>query len=371
MLLPALALAASAYVPRPEARSLQAVQSPAPGAPARALDSVPCVTAIALTGSQNLPVLEAQLAQHGLADRYYPQIVEPDPAGKIAGIFTSHVVAYNRALSRGCTSLLVFEEDGRLDGRALEQSGPRVNNFIRASRGDFDIVLLGYATNIIGALITGLAKGTLHHVEAYKTSVRPAAGGAAECIYHISNWFDTHAYVISSEAMRLLKDTKYVVNATLPIDNYLSTALQSRAKTYTVRPSVAFQVLDTGRRPAPTVQTLFNASRAQRFNSSDLASDGFARSYGGPLAPGGGNADAAADCGGVGAPCARSPDEGGARPGLLQAGHFMDTLTDTPAIWYDHTEPAIFFYSNVTSPPACLPRAGARLPAYFLEFVPA
>ena len=40
----------------------------------------------------------------------------------------------------------------------MAQSGPRVNNFIRSSKGDFDIVLLGYATNIIGALITGLAK---------------------------------------------------------------------------------------------------------------------------------------------------------------------------------------------------------------------
>ena len=101
------ALAAAGYVALPnEGRTLQAVPSSAvpssaPAAPAKALDSVPCVTAIALTGSPNLPVLEAQLAQYGLADRYYPQVMEPDPDGKVAGIFTSHVIAYNRALSRG------------------------------------------------------------------------------------------------------------------------------------------------------------------------------------------------------------------------------------------------------------------------------
>ena len=84
-------------------------------------------------------------------------------------------------------------------------------------------------------------------------------------------------------------------------------------------------MLDTGRKAAPTVQTIFNASRANRFSSPDLSRDGFANRYGGRNAPGVG-AEAATNCGGVADPCGPLPDgSGGLAPGLMQAGHMMDT----------------------------------------------
>jgi len=119
--------------------------------------------------------------------------------------------------------------------------------------------------------------------------------------------------------MRLLNGTAY--NATTPpIDKYLSDTLKPRDKTYTIRPATSFQVLDTGNSTPPTLATL------ERLHTEPARTAGTHKA-------------------------------GATR-------HVVDTMMDTPSIWYSFTEPGLFNLSGVTSPSGCLPRRSAYVPAF-------
>ena len=108
------------------------------------LPSVQCLEYMALKNSSQLPLFKAQMQALGMWDRVTVHIAAPDPEGKPAGCFRAHVAAWNHALSRGCESALMLEEDVFFNEPVVEKSMINADAFV-ASGLPFDMLFLGYA----------------------------------------------------------------------------------------------------------------------------------------------------------------------------------------------------------------------------------
>eukprot|EP00966_Prymnesium_polylepis_P252058 5827277-Prymnesium_polylepis.1 len=66
----------------------------------------------------------------GMWDRVTVHLNEPDPEGKAAGCFRSHVKGWNEALARGCEDALMVEEDLYFNEPVVNQSMANANAFV-------------------------------------------------------------------------------------------------------------------------------------------------------------------------------------------------------------------------------------------------
>jgi len=170
-------------------------------------------------------MLLKQTETMGLRSRVHLQVDLPDPAGKDAGCFTSHVKAWHEALDLGCSSLLVMEEDAWFVPAVIAMTNGHVTPFLKAAGQEFDYVLLGYDNHLTFEF-------TSHPVAETTVETVPDF----QCIYEIHNWFCTTSYVISRRAM--LRNYNWTYTGT-PIDDAMSQA--DRNRTFTARPNAAFQ----------------------------------------------------------------------------------------------------------------------------------
>ena len=119
------------------------------------LPEVQCLEYMAVRGSKELPLFTAQMQALGLWDRVTLHLVDPDPDGKAAGCFRSHVAVWNSALARGCEHALMLEEDLYFNEPAVPQAMASANAFL-AAKQPYDMLFLGYTpmTNNSGGLLT-------------------------------------------------------------------------------------------------------------------------------------------------------------------------------------------------------------------------
>ena len=73
------------------------------------LPEVRCLIYLAVGQSSSAALFEAQFRRLGFWDRVHVLKSTPDPDGKAAGCFRSHVRGWNYALSRGCEHTLMLE----------------------------------------------------------------------------------------------------------------------------------------------------------------------------------------------------------------------------------------------------------------------
>lgn len=185
------------------------------------LPDIQCIEVVSLIDSVSASGLRRELSLLGWEHKaeFLQQL--PDPQGKDAGCFRSHVLAYKKALARGCDKALILEDDARFMGAVLNQGMEKVQHFL--NNASFDILLLGWESNIF----TG-------------SSALPSTveGTGYECIYGIRRWFETHAYIISHSLMEKMASVTF---EGIPID--VALAHVAANSTYLVTPKLAFQQL--------------------------------------------------------------------------------------------------------------------------------
>ena len=102
------------------------------------LPTVKCIVYLALNGSTQLPLFEYQMKRLGFWDRVIVHISEPDPDGKAAGCFRSHVMGWNIALTKGCDHALMMEEDVYLNEPVVKMGMDNAEAFL-ASGDSYDL----------------------------------------------------------------------------------------------------------------------------------------------------------------------------------------------------------------------------------------
>lgn len=183
------------------------------------LPSVDCVRVISLEGSEQLPLLEAELDRLGLRDRAVFQTETPDPEGGQAGCFRAHVRAWNAGREAGCSSLLVLEDDAFFDPDVEQQGLSRADAYLKTGL-PFDLLLLGWNKMV------GIGRVSVQKID------------GSECAFNlIGDWASTHAYVISPAATEKWKNLEWREGRAL--DVYV--ADQENSTFVTVRPVTAYQ----------------------------------------------------------------------------------------------------------------------------------
>jgi len=218
------------------------------------LPSVTCIQIVALENSKTLPTLLHELDLMGMMHLVSYTLRPPDPDGKEAGCFRGHVDEWKAALDRGCGTTLMLEEDAVFDGPVLQQSMKHSEAFLAARGSDFDILLLGWESN----LFTGGHLKPSQRTKLAKT--------ASQCIYEVHCWFETHAYIISQPMMR--KYSTLVYNGTA-IDALLE-ASYDRDRFYVVRPKLAFQSLHSSQAVSQSAQAAQTDGKAEQINETPL-----------------------------------------------------------------------------------------------------
>jgi len=172
----------------------------------------------------------------GMWDRVTVHLNEPDPEGKEAGCFRSHVKGWNEALARGCEDALMVEEDLYFNEPVVNQSMANANAFV-ASGTPYDMFFLGYGIDF--ATHDGLLKPLINS-SLITTSAAEYDNNKFQCVYRLHGWLCTQSYIISRAAMERWKDIKYINGKTEPIDVYLSHT-QDRDRFFAVSPMMGFQ----------------------------------------------------------------------------------------------------------------------------------
>lgn len=190
------------------------------------LPTVKCVEVLSLRNSNSLHGLTEELEAIGLANRTEYLIQVPDPEGKAAGCFRGHVKMWNNALAKGCETALILEDDARFEGATLQQGMHAADLFLR-SKTPFDLYFLGWNANFFAGYFPPENRTRVHEVP------------GLNCSYNVHFWFETHAYIISRDAMQLYKDLQY---QGVPIDDLLSFSWD-RDRFFVARPKIAFQAL--------------------------------------------------------------------------------------------------------------------------------
>eukprot|EP00966_Prymnesium_polylepis_P130947 3028620-Prymnesium_polylepis.1 len=153
----------------------------------RLLPAVHCITYVALEDSKELPLFEAQMRSLGLWDRVTVQQSPPDPDGKAAGCWRSHVRAWNDALARGCEHALILEEDVYFEEAVVEAGMAHANAFI-ASGSPYDMFFLGYSPEVN---LSHKTMAPFQDLAAMQGSVEVYDGDRYQCVYRLRRWLCT------------------------------------------------------------------------------------------------------------------------------------------------------------------------------------
>eukprot|EP00928_Gymnodinium_smaydae_P090801 TRINITY_DN7452_c0_g2_i1.p1 TRINITY_DN7452_c0_g2~~TRINITY_DN7452_c0_g2_i1.p1 ORF type:complete len:304 (-),score=39.71 TRINITY_DN7452_c0_g2_i1:103-1014(-) len=188
--------------------------------PLRILSSADCVRVLAMHDS-DVSSLKEELRAYGLLERTDIRRAQPDPDGAEAGCFRAHVNAWQEGYEKGCSNMLVLEEDAAIFNVTAYAGASRADKFINSGIS-YDVLFLGWSAPTMTE-----TNFSLHQLP------------DADCAFEIIARKQTHAYIISSEAMTMWRHWQYSTSHP-SIDNYMN-EMQRQRRQFTVRPGISYQ----------------------------------------------------------------------------------------------------------------------------------